>query len=277
VRAEFARMPKARTKRSTAAVGVFEARYGRECLERLAHILGQTGHLADWISGEMQEICARLPKPVSAADPRRRAHVADLSHVIARWHKTAEYLDARGKPRALALRARGPCLRALIARVLPDANPSVVVRWLMRLKAIRQVGTRYVPTSRYVLWNEDLPAGRWHELTTLLGLLRTVDHNLSGTGPALLERSAINPNYPVSKLASIHRYLKVQAGEVLGACDDRMARDELKVQGGERRRLGVAFFAFEEPVLENASDPTKTEHSPARPPAVAKKRRKERA
>jgi hypothetical protein len=154
--------PTVRRRSGTSAGGV---RYARECLGRLARILVHSGHSPRRLSREFRDICDRLREPSEPWDPARLAYFADLPHIIAHWHLDPRYLDARGMPVALPLRARGPSLAALIERVLPGQDPAIVVESLMRLKGIRRTRGLYVPTERYLVFSK--ASARVHGLNAL--------------------------------------------------------------------------------------------------------------
>src|SRR5579862_8643282 len=110
--------------------------YSREFLERLARILVRSGHSPQKLTREFREICAQLKEPVRRWNPAHLNYLADLPHVIAHWHADPQYLDSKGDPVSLALRARGPSLTGLIEQVLPGADPRVVVQSLIELRGI---------------------------------------------------------------------------------------------------------------------------------------------
>lgn len=221
--------------------------YSREFLERLARILVHSGHSPKRLAREFREVCAALKEPAQSWDPSRLHYVFDLPHVFAHWYADPQYLDTRGAPLALPLRARGPSLSGLIGRVLPRAKAADVVQSLLRLGALRRRGTLFIPTNRYLAFNEQRISMIAHGLTALLGMLRTVEHNLSNRhGETVLERAAMNPNFPVSALPAFHRRLKQLAREFLWTVDGDMHRREMR-SGGPTTRLGVGVFAFEDP------------------------------
>ena len=92
-------------------------------------------------------------------------------------------------------------------------------------------------------------SGRVHGLTALLGMLRTVERNVAGgrKSTPILERTALNPRFPVSELPAFHRRLRAAAAEILWSLDGDMRRREAAHRGGPRIRLGVGIFAFEGP------------------------------
>jgi uncharacterized protein DUF6502 len=221
----------------------------RECLARLARILVHSGHSPDKLVRQLRDICRQLKQPALRWDPTRLAYFADLPHVISQWHADPLYLDSEGLPIALPLGGTGPSLYALIARVLPGTDPRAVTRTLIRVRGISRRGRLYTPTGRYLVYQ--LASARLHALTALLGMLRTVERNVAGARRApILERTAINPDFPARALPAFHTRLKALATEFLWNVDGDMRRREGGTTRGPRTRLGVGVFAFEEPVQE---------------------------
>jgi hypothetical protein len=219
-----------------------------EFLERLARILVQSGHSPKQLSREFQQICARLKEPARPWDPARLNYVSDLPHILAHWHTDPQYLDADGLPSPIPLRGRGPSLSDLVRRTLPHANPADVLESLMGLKALRRSGELYSPADRYLAYTKQRDSALAHALTALLGMLRTVEHNISTKrGDALLERAAMNPRFPVSALPAFYERLRTAAGEFIFSVDDDMRRRESNAGPEATVRLGVGVYAFENP------------------------------
>ena len=220
--------------------------YSRECLGRLARILVRCGYSPQALVSDFHDICRPLKEPARRWDPTQPAFLADLPHVIALWHADPKYLSARGVPVALPLLGRAPSLSALIERVLPGEEPRAVAQYLARMQGIRRRGSRYVATGRHLSYRRDI--GRAYSLNALLRMLCTVERNLAGARrAAILERSAIHPDFPVSALPAFHRYLKSRGLKFLWSIDTAMRRRETERTRGPRTRLGVELFAFEEP------------------------------
>lgn len=222
----------------------------RAFLEPLARILNISGCHPRDLQREFVRICRDLPTPKRAWEPMRPGHVADLSHVLARWHADEQYVDAEGRPVALQLEGPEPSLKGLISRVLPGIDPAQAIQWLMELKGIRREGKRFLPTDKYLAFNRS-PAASWtHGLTAVLGILSTVEHNISArTQSRLLERMAVNPEFPVRALPQFHRELKRQAGEIVWRFDSDMRREEARLKGGPITRLCIGLYAFEDPLV----------------------------
>ena len=223
--------------------------YSYEFLDRLARILVHTGHSPRKLEKEFRAICRRLKEPRQAFDPACLNYLADLPHVVARWHADPQFVDSKGNPIALLLRSRGSSLSALIERVLPGEEPRAVVESLLRLRAIRRQGTGFLPSDRQLRLTQQ--SGRVHGLMALLGILRTVQYNLSraSRSSTILERAAINPRYPVRGLPAFHRWAKSYGGKVLWDADSKMRRREVRGPAEPTTRLGFAVFVFEDPLI----------------------------
>ena len=222
----------------------------RAFLEPLARILNISGCHPSDLQREFVRICRDLPVPKRPWEPMRPGHLADLSHVIARWHADEQYVDADGRPVPLPLEGPEPSLQGLLSRVLPSIDPAQAIKWLTDLKGVRREGKRFLPTDKYLAFNR-LPDAAWaHGLAAVLGMLRTVEHNISAPPQRrLLERIAINPRFPVRALPQFHRALKRQAGEIAWRFDSDMRREEERLEGEPVTRLCIGLYAFEDPLV----------------------------
>lgn len=238
----------------------------RAFLEPLARILNVSGCHPRDLQREFVRICRDLPKRKRAWEPMRPGHVADLSHVLARWHADDQYVDAEGRPVALPLEGPEPSLKGLVSRVLPGIDPAQAIQWLTQLKGIRRERKRFLPTDKYLAFNR-LPVAAWaHGLAAVLGMLRTVEHNISASPQKrLLERMAVNPSFPVRALPQFHRELKRQAGEIVWRFDSDMRREEARLKGTPVTRLCIGLYAFEDPLVTGSRRKANRRRSTKRP------------
>jgi len=217
-----------------------------EFLERLARILVHIGYSPQELRREFQQICGALKEPKRTWDPAELNYLADLPHVIAHWHADPQYLNSRGAPLALPLKGKGPSLLNLIRRALPRVDPAAAAQTLVRIRGVYRRKNRYLPSERYIHLSQD--SGFVHGLTALLGMLRTVERNVSGPrGDAILQRCAFNPSFPVRGLPEFHAHVKRAAGDFLWGMDGDMRRAQEADPRGPRTRLGVGVFVFEDP------------------------------
>jgi hypothetical protein len=250
--------------------------YSQELLLLLGRVLTLTGHSPKQLASEFHTICRRLKEPKHPRDLVSLHFVGDLPHVMARWHSDPQYLDSHGAPLALPLKGPGPSVTSLIERVLPDADTEAVVEALRQLDGIRRSGGRYRPTGRQLALQHQRVIGWLHGLTLLLGLLRTVEHNIAHPeGATLLERAAINPRFPVRYLPEMHQRFKDRAGTFLWQTDGEMRKRERPTEPGDAVRLGLGIFAFEDPLTTGrAGRPPRGTASRARRTRMSRKARK---
>lgn len=230
------------------------ADYSRELLTLMARVLTLTGHSPKKLATQFQSICRKLKEPKHPWDPSTLAFIWDLPDVIAHWHADPQYLDSRGAPLALPLTGSGPSLTSLIERVLPESDSETVIESLRQVKAIRRQGGRYRPTGRQLAYQHQRVVGWLHGLTALLGLLRTVEHNIAHPeGPTLLERAAMTPRFPVRYLPEMHQRFKDRAATFLWQFDGEMRQRERPSDRANVVRLGIGIFAFEDPLITGTS------------------------
>jgi Family of unknown function (DUF6502) len=219
----------------------------RDCLAPIARILVESGYKPERLSRDFTEACSRLKPSKERWDPTWPRYVTALPHVVAHWYSDPEYVDGRGRPIRLPLKGQGPCLQALIRRVLPGRSASRVAASLVRLGAVRRLGDRYVPNGRHAICRGE--SARAHALTTVRAMLSTVEHNMThDRGAALFERMAMNPNFPENGAAAFYRIVRILADALLSKADDEMTRQEKRVGGGSRVRMGVGIYVFRDPL-----------------------------
>lgn len=224
------------------------ADYSPEILTLMARVLTLTGHSPRALARQFHSICRSLKEPKHPWDPSSGLIFSSAAHVMAHWHADPQYLDSRGAPLALPLNGPGPSVTSLIERVLPHCDPQAVIEALRQVNGIRGRGGRYRPTSRQLAYQHQRVIAWLHGLTMLLGLLRTVEHNIAHPdGQTLLERAATNPRFPVRYLPQMHQRFKDRATTFLWQTDGEMRKRE-RPSGPERTvRLGLGVFAFEDP------------------------------
>lgn len=226
----------------------------REVLGHVVQILAQGGSKPRDILGGVIDECAQIPRHWAAEARRAEAHrapceIGDLSHVLTVWFSEAAYLDADGNPRPLPLEGTSTSVAALVRSVNRKLDPRKVLTYLVRSRAVRRDGRRYVPRRRFLRLRGT--QGYLFTLQTLNNMLGTIQHNLhhKRSGPALFEYSAENARYPVSKLPQLDEYARGLGGETLSRFDLYLRQRETMRQHGEPTvRVGLGFYVWRDPV-----------------------------
>lgn len=219
--------------------------FANEALSRLATILAQSGISPVHLLAEFRSICAQLPVPSKCLDFGDIEFVADLPHVLAYWHSDIDYLDTVGNPRALLFDGEPATLSSLIARVYPERDARKVLHKLLRAGAIRRVGDRFEPTGREIVFRS-AELGRLHALTPLMGILKTVEHNL--THPRrdlLLELTASNARIPHAAFSELRGHVRERGADFLFGVDAAMHRLEADPSSSANTmRVGTCVFIY---------------------------------
>jgi len=230
--------------------------YAQEVLTESAAILVKTGHSPKELEHTFREICRALGEPSQPFDPGSVPYVVGLSHIVAHWYTDPAFRDGSDQPLRLPLQARGPCLAKLIRRVLPREQVETVAESLMRTGAVKRHGRLYAPTDRFVELTQDLSTVHVHGLTSLVGMLRTVQHNIScgDENLRLLERAATNPYVPIRALPEIHRRIKREVTALLWKLDGYLRSWEVEPDSEPTTRVGIGAYAYEDPIITGGGE-----------------------
>ena len=230
-----------------------------EAMERFVRVLVRRGVSQLTIQRAFRRAWQRVPKDATEHNRRCSRELIDVGHVLTLWFGDPIYVDARGDPLALPPRGPAPSLASLVQHVDPTLNVTQVLKCLIRADALRRSGSRYSPRSRAVAFRGTGAPLHARNLRALLGMLRTLEHNLGPKDkvPAWFEYVAENPRFPVSAREPFDVSLREDAMTFLRNQDSRMLSQERKAKPGEPTvRMGVGVFRFEEEVLpEPAATP----------------------
>jgi hypothetical protein len=147
-----------------------------------------------------------------------------------------------------------------VQHVDPTLKVEQVLERLLKFDAVRKIGSRYAPRSRALALRGTGAATHAHSLRGLLGLLRTLEHNVEpkSKAAAWFEYFAENPRFPVSAREDFDAAFRPDAMRFLGTWDSRMLTDERKAKPGEPTvRIGVGVYRYEEESLPVTREPTR--------------------
>lgn len=220
-----------------------------EAVGRFVRVLARCGCTPDNICREVAKACREIPRSWALKATAARREMDDASHLLTLWFSDPAYLDRRGAPTPLPIRGAGASLETLASRVDPTLDLREVLRCLSRSKTLRRVGTRYVPRDRMLSFRAAGGSQNLHHLRGLLGMLRTLEHNVQTKRRAALwyEVFAHNPRFPVSERAGLDKRIRVVGNRLLFQLDADMHRKERARKRGERTvRIGVGMYRFED-------------------------------
>lgn len=238
-----------------------------EAVERFVRVLVRRGASQRTVERAFRRAWLRVPKRVAEQDRRTSGELMDVGHVLTLWFSDPAYVDARGDPLPLAIRGPAPSLASLIQHIDPTQNVTEVLECLTRTDAVRQIGSRYAPRSRAVAFRGSGAPLHARNLHALLGMLRTLEHNLGPKDkvPAWFEYVAENPRFPLSAREPFDVGLRKDAMIFLRNQDLRMLSHERKAKAGEPTvRMGVGVYRFEEELGPNLAAGAPMRRSAAR-------------
>lgn len=224
-----------------------------EAVERFVRVLARCGCSPRDIARAFLQACDRIPKRLVHRDGRASRELSDASHILTVWFSDPLYLDRQGTPMRLPLQGNAPSLQALVGRIDPRLSVVDVLRYLLRMKAVRRIGTRYAPRSRALSLRGSRGPASFRNLRSLVGILRTLEHNMKPKSQvsSWFEYFAENPQFPSNARKAFDASLDRLGMEFLHAIDADMHRRESKARPGEPRiRMGVGIYRFEDDELD---------------------------
>jgi Family of unknown function (DUF6502) len=227
-----------------------------EAMERFVRVLVRRGVSERSVQRSFRRAWQCVPRDAAEHNRRASRELIDVGHVLTLWFGDPFYVDARGDPLPLPLRGPAPSLASLMQHVDPTLNVTQVLKCLIRADAVRRRGSRYLPRSRAVAFRGTGAPLHARNLRALLGMLRTLEHNLGpkDKDPAWFEYVAENPRFPVGAREPFDARLRQDAMTFLLNQDSQMLNHERKAKPGEPTvRMGVGVFRFEEEVFPQSA------------------------
>jgi hypothetical protein len=180
----------------------------------------------------------------------------NFARVLHGWHNDRDYVGPYGFPIDLAFSGPAPSLSALVARHTPGISPEVILKELLRISAVREVGTNiWQPLFREYIDPTLSPENIKRMGKLVESLLATLEnntrHNRESTD--LFERTMIvDQALSEKQLLEFQAYLKLVGGQFLQRVDAYAAIDlqeKVPLSAGESGTVsaGLQCFLFIEP------------------------------
>jgi hypothetical protein len=195
----------------------------------------------------------RLRRAPQAAS---KGYQSKASQILSAWHHDREFLDADGRPAALAIDGEGATFTELMRRYAPALPVVAMVKELKSANAVselpdgrlRAVGRTYVPrgvsAERLRLWS-----------SVLSDIANTIEHNFSRdeATPPRFERRALSLRVDRDALADFRSLLESEGQAFLERIDDWLAAHERADDApAEQVRLGVGVYHIEDRLTRSA-------------------------
>ena len=221
-----------------------------EVIDRFVQLLARMGTTSRELKDGIVKACEHHSE---AFEGRKARYLLETQagHILTLWFSEPMYVDRHGAPIALPARGRGPSIEALTSRLGDSLPTAEVIRYLIKMKALRRQGSKYVPQKRHALFVGPGVAGRYRNLLPLLGMLSTLLHNSSPHEDARnwFEVRAYNPKLPRRARGQFASKVSRLAMDFLTVCDEDLHRLERTVKPGEPTvHAGIGVYQYEEPV-----------------------------
>ena len=220
-----------------------------EAIKLFVRLLAQCGCPTDAVLEQVQRACTQVPRHVVREARAAPREISDATHVLTVWFSDPAYLDERGTPRPLPLRGASRSLETLVSSIDRRLDAREVLAYLLKGRALRRLGSRYVPRGRVLSLRGVRGPNEFRNLRGLLAMLRTLEHNSRPRrqAPSWFEFCAENPRIPKRACAKYDEFVSVRAMRLLYDVDSELRRLELTCKPGEPTvRLGTGVYRFEE-------------------------------
>jgi hypothetical protein len=227
-----------------------------ETIELFVRLLARCGYETGAVIQQVHRAYHRVPRRwVSEAQAAPR-EISDATHVLTVWFSDPTYLDEAGMPRPLPVRGSERSLERLVSSIDRKLDADEVLAYLLKGRALRRLGSRYVPRTRVMSLRGVRGPNEFRNLRGLLAMLRTFEHNNRPRRQARswFEFSAENPRIPKRACRKFDEFVGVRAKRLLVDVDSELRRLELTCKPGEPTvRLGTGVYRFEEDLAGNDS------------------------
>lgn len=227
-----------------------------EVIELVIRILARCGITQEDFERASSRAWDGIPARWAARARRAQREIAGASHVLTRWYSEVAYLDADGNPRPLPLYG-ARSVAAIVRSVDRKLKVKDVLGYLVRGRAVRREGRRYVACSRMLLLRGAGGPYHFRTLRVLSNMVRTLAHNLlpKRAASGWFERHAENDQYPMSQLPQFHEYVSTLGNGILPPVDLFMLnREETKKPGEPTASVGFGIYVWVNPPMDVGKD-----------------------
>lgn len=181
------------------------------------------------------------------------------TEVLKKWHSTPEYVGPYGIPRELEFDSPGGrCIHSLVALVMPEADPRVVVDELLHTGAVVVTpGRHFRAVSRsFMMPDPASPQVIEHVGRTLSRLGATLEFNMDSRHreKRLERRVSAGRGLPPELVPEFEKYARSRAGDFLVELDNWLAPySSNEADGADRIDTGVNVFGYVEPAATEDS------------------------
>jgi hypothetical protein len=176
---------------------------------------------------------AAPPVQTQCVRRRRDDFAGDIyvpGEVLTRWHGLREFVGPDGQPTPLRPRGKGLTFANLVYRIDPSTDPQQVLACLLKIGAVAQVGSQYLPRARKAV---HCMKTRTFNFKATLALLRAAERNVRANRP-LEYQTATYGSIPTKQVADFRKATSILADSILISADEAMLRETNSSPPGAR-------------------------------------------
>ena len=218
-----------------------------EAIERFARVMVRCGFETGAVA-EAFGLALAATRQESPARPLGLRELPEAPHIVTLWCSSPDYVDDVGNPLPLPVRGAGRSLETLARRLDRRLDVTELLQYLTRTGTVRKTGSRYALSRRWIMLRGVSGSAHSRSIRGLLGMLRTLEHNLIAETDARswFEFTAENPRFPVSQLEEFDKLLRRVGLGCLRKLDLFMRQCEAARRPGEPTVwLGVGMHRFQ--------------------------------
>jgi hypothetical protein len=218
----------------------------REAIELFSLLLSRCNYARSAASLHFERCLDALPRQIGLKTVTKTESADDYyvpAEVLTQWHLLPQYVQENGQPRALRANGAGLTVASIVRRVSRSANPVRILEYLLSIRAVERVGSRYIPRDRIARHRRSPRLQRIHNFLATLALLRTVERNARQPGSGRWYQFTTDGHVPESQLKQFAREMREASDHTLFIADEAQLRRRLLRQGGERN-LPVTLGIF---------------------------------
>jgi len=204
------------------------------------------------LSGLTRKEVQRLLEAPVVDDAETGERYNRAARVVAGWIRDAEFSDADGNPKVLALQDGSASFAELVRRFSGDIPFRAVLDELLRVGVVEKASDETIRLKTRAYVPESGDTDKLNILgTDVSDLVATIEHNLQhGAADPFFQRKVMYDNVPVEALQEFRRMSGAQAQSLLERLDKWLSqhdRDTRPGTGGTGQvRTGIGIYYFEE-------------------------------
>jgi hypothetical protein len=206
----------------------------RESIELFALLLARWDLPREAVWRYLKHCLENLPGSIATTSDESPGITKDQvpGEVLTQWHLLPQYVHD-GEPRPLPATGPGPSVASIVRRVSRTARPDEVLKYLLGMGAVKQMGRLYLPKQRILELRLSPRLQRFHHLRVALALLRTLESNARQTSERQYQFTT-DGTVPESQLQHFRNEMREASDRTLMLADAAMFRQSQARKRGER-------------------------------------------